>query len=74
MPAAEPPCDPVPDLAFAVHCDQAMLDRKLVALRAHASQTAHLITDLGVERYRDWWASEAFIDADRRTDIRRLAA
>ena len=74
MPRAVPPCDPVADLAFALQCDEQLLDRKLVALRAHASQTAHLIAALGVDHYRRWWATEAFVSADRQTDSRRTAA
>jgi LmbE family N-acetylglucosaminyl deacetylase len=62
MPGATPPCDPVEDLAFAVHCDEELLDRKLVALRAHASQSANLVAEVGTERYRRWWATEAFVD------------
>jgi LmbE family N-acetylglucosaminyl deacetylase len=76
MPAATPPSDPVSSLVCAVHCDGELLDRKLVALRSHASQTAHLIADMGVQRYRRWWATEAFVDAEPqvRSDERRAAA
>jgi hypothetical protein len=42
-----------------------LLDRKLVALRAHASQTTDLINHVGLERYRRWWADEAFADGAR---------
>lgn len=75
MPGANPPCDSVEDLAFAVHCDDDLLDRKLVALRAHASQSANLVAEVGTERYRRWWATEAFVDAKREadTDLRSAA-
>jgi LmbE family N-acetylglucosaminyl deacetylase len=75
MPGAEPPCDPVQDLAFAVECDDDLLDRKLVALRAHASQSADLVAAVGAERYRRWWGTEAFVSAAREaaTDLRPAA-
>jgi hypothetical protein len=41
-----------------------MVDRKLVALRAQASQTEGLIAALGEERVRDWWSTETFVCAD----------
>ena len=44
--------------------DEAMVDRKLVALRAQASQTEGLIAALGEERVRDWWSTETFVCAD----------
>ena len=39
-------------------------DRKIVALRAQASQTTALIAALGEERVRDWWSTETFVCAD----------
>jgi LmbE family N-acetylglucosaminyl deacetylase len=74
MPGAVPPSEPASELAFALHSDDTLLDRKLVALRAHASQTSHLISELGVDRYRRWWATEAFVSADRDTATGRVAA
>ncbi len=41
-----------------------MVDRKLVALRAQASQTDGLIAALGEERVRQWWSTETFVCAD----------
>jgi LmbE family N-acetylglucosaminyl deacetylase len=70
---ASPPSDPSSELAFAVHCDGELLDRKYAALRAHTSQTTGLIKHLGPERYRRWWSTESFVDAARRSD-RRAAA
>ena len=66
-----PPSDESSDLAFAVHCDDALLDRKVVALQAHASQTLPLIRQVGAERYRRWWATESFVDASRRWNERQ---
>jgi hypothetical protein len=60
VPGVTPPCDPPEDLAFAVHGDDDLLDRKLVALRAHASQSATLVAEVGTDSYRRWWATEAF--------------
>jgi hypothetical protein len=57
-----------------VQCDEDLLDRKLVALRAHASQSAQLVAEFGTERYRRWWATEAFIDAARDYQQQRDAA
>jgi LmbE family N-acetylglucosaminyl deacetylase len=51
------------DVAMLLRCDDALLDRKLVALRAQASQTAGLVAELGEDAYRRWWAEEAFVDA-----------
>jgi LmbE family N-acetylglucosaminyl deacetylase len=55
---------PASALAVELRLDQAMLDRKLVALRAQASQTHGLIAALGEERVRQWWSSETFVCAD----------
>jgi LmbE family N-acetylglucosaminyl deacetylase len=55
---------PASALAVELRLDQAMLDRKLVALRAQASQTHGLFAALGEERVRDWWSTETFVCAD----------
>lgn len=62
---AIPPCDPVSELAFDVECDHVLLDLKFAALEAHESQTAGYISRLGVDRYRRWWSTESFADAQR---------
>ncbi|GAA4699383.1 PIG-L deacetylase family protein [Phytohabitans rumicis] len=51
------------DLALLVRLDDEALDRKQVALRAHATQTTPLIDELGEDAFRDWWATEAFAAA-----------
>lgn len=60
---------PVPvaaaDLAIDVHLCDRDLDRKLVALRAMASQTAGAIQELGLDVYVQSLADEAFVDATR---------
>lgn len=55
-----PPSTPSSDLAWAVECTDRLLDRKLVALRAQASQTFGLIQAVGADEYRRWWANEYF--------------
>ncbi len=50
-------------LAVALRLDEPWLDRKLAALRAHASQTAPLIDAIGVDRYRRYVSTECFVDA-----------
>ena len=65
-----PPCVDEDDLAHSVQLDGSLLDQKLAALRAHASQTAPLLALLGEATYRAWWRSESFVDA---RDHRRLA-
>jgi LmbE family N-acetylglucosaminyl deacetylase len=74
MPGAHPRSTPTDRLAFAVDCEDDLLDRKLVALRAHASQTAPLIEQLGVERYRRWWATESFASAPAVSTAKHIAA
>ena len=39
------------------------VDRKIVALRAQASQTTGLFEALGEERVREWWSTETFVEA-----------
>jgi LmbE family N-acetylglucosaminyl deacetylase len=51
------------DLAVSLQLKPADVDRKIVALRAQASQTAALFAALGEERVRQWWSTEAFLDA-----------
>lgn len=63
MPGAQPPSHEPSDLAYAVHCDETMLDQKMVALRAHASQTLPILERMGTQRYRRWWSTEAFVAA-----------
>jgi LmbE family N-acetylglucosaminyl deacetylase len=41
-----------------------LADRKLVALRAQASQTSAMIARIGEDQFRDWWSVEAFLRAE----------
>lgn len=52
------------DLAVSLRLGPAAVDRKIVALRAQASQTAALFAALGEERVRQWWSTETFVTAD----------
>jgi hypothetical protein len=45
------------------HTDD-LLDLKVAALAAHASQTRLLIELLGPSTYREWWRTESFRTAD----------
>ncbi len=47
-------------VALEVVLDGAIADRKLVALRAQASQTAGLISAMGEQVYRAWTSTETF--------------
>jgi LmbE family N-acetylglucosaminyl deacetylase len=66
-----PPSVDTADLACVLSLDGEVLDQKLAALRAHASQTTPLVALLGEETYRAWWRNEFFVDA---TSHMRLTA
>jgi LmbE family N-acetylglucosaminyl deacetylase len=55
---------PASELAVDLRLGPAELDRKIVALRAQASQTGGLIAAVGEERFRRWWSAEAFVSAE----------
>ncbi|HEY2203687.1 MAG TPA: PIG-L family deacetylase [Pseudonocardia sp.] len=55
---------PPSELAVQLCLDPALLDRKVVSLRAQASQISGLIEAVGEERLRAWWATETFISAE----------
>jgi LmbE family N-acetylglucosaminyl deacetylase len=58
--AGPPPETPDEEMALRFPLPGPLLDRKLVALRAQASQTAPLVAELGVERLAEWVAEECF--------------
>lgn len=62
---------PASALALQLRLDAATLDRKVVALRAQASQIAGLVAAVGEERARQWWSVEAFVSADAVADTAR---
>lgn len=57
------PCTPREQLALEVDCSP-MLDRKLAALQAHASQVGPILDLIGPDDFRAWWATESFVAAD----------
>jgi LmbE family N-acetylglucosaminyl deacetylase len=57
---------PVDQLAVRIRLSGMALDRKLAALRAHASQVAALHRQIGHERFAAWWSEEAFCAAPGR--------
>lgn len=63
FPGTRPPETEQRDLAAHVVCDADLGRRKHAALRAHASQTAGLVRELGEDRFREWWAVESFVAA-----------
>jgi len=63
---SNPPSDSSDELAFALHCEGELLERKFAALAAHRTQTSGLIELVGPERYRQWWSRESFVNATRR--------
>lgn len=49
------------DLALELRLDSEIADRKLVALRAQASQTSGLVAGVGPDVMREWWGTETFV-------------
>ena len=62
-PDVPPPCTDEEHAAALVVCDGPLLDAKLAALDAHASQTRGLRAMVGDVAYRQWFRVEAFADA-----------
>ena len=62
----QPPETPESDLSAQVLLSGPLLDRKHLALRAHASQTRALEEQVGSQTYRQWWSTESFVAADGR--------
>jgi LmbE family N-acetylglucosaminyl deacetylase len=60
LPLATPPSA----LAARFDLDESLVERKLVALRAQASQTHGLFAAVGEQRMREWWSTEAFVSGD----------
>ena len=60
----DPPCTEPGDLAMTMSLLDDVLDRKINALRAHASQTTPLIEHAGPARFREWWRTESFRAAE----------
>ena len=60
FPPGLPPRFSVDEVAFDVVLPDDVLDRKIAALRAHASQVTPLITAIGEKEFRIWTANECF--------------
>lgn len=60
FPPGLPVITPVNQLTVHLRLRGMALDRKLAALRAHASQVAALHREVGHERFAAWWSEEAF--------------
>ena len=56
----DPPCTAAADLALNNRLPDDLLELKVAALQAHASQTRALIDLLGPATYREWWRTESF--------------
>jgi LmbE family N-acetylglucosaminyl deacetylase len=61
MDGTSPPVTATRDLAVDIRLSGSALDRKLVALRAMATQTAPTVAAFGIEDYAAWVAQEAFV-------------
>ncbi|HSK96464.1 MAG TPA: PIG-L family deacetylase [Euzebyales bacterium] len=59
-----PIATPISDVAWSRSLDERLLDRKIAALRAHHSQTAHLFAAFGEPFLRAMMATEWFCDAE----------
>jgi LmbE family N-acetylglucosaminyl deacetylase len=60
FPPGLPRITPLDELAVRLRLSGTALERKLAALRAHASQVAALHREVGHERFAAWWSEEAF--------------
>jgi LmbE family N-acetylglucosaminyl deacetylase len=69
-----PVLTPRADLALEFELSDELADRKLVALRAQATQTAALVATIGEDGMREWCSVEEFVDAATMSTDRRWAA
>ena len=58
-----PPSTPERDLVVNVQLEAGAIDRKVVALRAHASQTTSIVDAVGLDTFGRWWSVESFVAA-----------
>lgn len=57
-----PQVAPEGDVALHLDLGGELLDRKVTAIRAHATQSAAIAHRLGEDAFRQWWATESYID------------
>lgn len=69
-----PPRTPDDEVALGLTLTGDVLDRKVAALRAHASQTAAMVAALGADTFRAWWSTETFVHAPAATMSPTVAA
>ncbi len=69
MDATEPPSTPSDRLAIDIECSGDLLEAKVAALRAHASQTGPLMASLGEDTFARLWAAESFVDGSARVAL-----
>jgi LmbE family N-acetylglucosaminyl deacetylase len=67
-----PPSVDERDLSRLIRLDGALLDQKVDALCAHASQTTPLRDLVGAETYREWWRTESFVDVTTHRQLTEL--
>ena len=67
------PSTPTADLVHHAALPDALVDLKVAALAAHATQTARLIELLGADVYREWWRTESFSRAAAAHEHLRVA-
>ena len=72
MDTTEPPSTPSDRLAIDIECSGDLLEAKVAALRAHASQTGAMMASLGEDTFARLWAAESFVDGSAR--VARQAA
>ena len=63
MEGAQPPATPASRLAMDCVCSGALLETKVAALRAHASQTSSMLAMLGEVAFAELWSAESFVAA-----------
>ncbi len=56
-----PMLTPEADVVLSLRLHGELLDRKIIALKAHASQTTGLIAAMGEDLFREWCAEESFL-------------
>jgi LmbE family N-acetylglucosaminyl deacetylase len=63
MEGAQPPATPAARLAMDCVCSGTLLETKVAALRAHASQTSAMMATLGKAVFAELWSAESFVAA-----------
>jgi LmbE family N-acetylglucosaminyl deacetylase len=66
---------PEADVALALDLQRQgdLLDRKITAMRVHATQSAAVAARMGEDAFAAWWATEAYVEVGRRRPGRAIA-